>query len=272
MPQSLADIKAMLEARGLSPLKRFGQNFLIDQNLVRKLVDASGAGRGDLVLEVGPGTGTLTEELLERDCEVVACELDRGLASLLRERLGGRPGFTLVEGDCLAGKRRVSPEIVSAMGGREFSLVANLPYAAATPLVLSLLTEHPDCRGMFVTIQREVGDRLAAGAGDDAYGAISVVAQALARVRTIARLPRECFWPRPDVASVMVAIERRAGHGIEDPPALAAFAQRAFANRRKQLGSVLGRDFAWPEGVGAPMRAEQLEPERIVALWRAARG
>jgi SAM-dependent methyltransferase len=164
MPQTLAEIKDLLASRGLSPLKRFGQNFLIDQNLVRKLVDEAGVTPGELVLEVGPGTGTLTEELLGRGCEVIACELDRGLAALLRDRLGARERFALVEGDCLGGKRHVSPAVVGAIGGRPFVLVANLPYGAATPLMLALLTEHPGCRGMFVTIQREVGERLGAGA------------------------------------------------------------------------------------------------------------
>ncbi|MBK7403841.1 MAG: ribosomal RNA small subunit methyltransferase A [Phycisphaerales bacterium] len=271
MAQTAAEIKDLLASRGLAPQKRFGQNFLIDQNLVRKLVDEAHPAPGELVLEVGPGTGTLTEELLSRGCEVIACELDRGLAGLLRERLGARPGFTLVEGDCLAGKRHISTEIVGLVGARPFVLIANLPYGAATPLMLALLVEHPHCRGMFVTIQKEVGDRLAAPAGGDAYGSISVVAHALATVRTIARLPPECFWPRPEVTSVMIAVERRASHGIEHPAGFADFCQRVFENRRKQLGSVLGRDFPWPGGIDPTVRAERLTPEQIVGLWRAAR-
>ena len=272
MPQTLAEIKTLLESRGLSPRKRFGQNFLIDHNLVRKLVDESGVGAGDLVLEVGPGTGTLTEELLERGCEVIACELDRGLAALLRERLGSNERFTLIEGDCLAQKREVSAEIVGAVAGRPFTLVANLPYGAATPLMLALLTAHPDCRGMYVTIQKEVGERLAARAGQSAYGGISVAAQTLATVRLIAKLPPECFWPRPEITSVMVAIERRADHGIGDPVAFGEFCQRVFAQRRKQLGSVLGREIAWPEGIAPTLRAEALEPGQIDMLWRATEG
>ena len=272
MPQTLAEIKTLLESRGLSPRKRFGQNFLIDHNLVRKLVDESGVGAGDLVLEVGPGTGTLTEELLERGCEVIACELDRGLAELLRDRLGSNEHFTLIEGDCLAQKREVSAEIVGAVAGRAFTLVANLPYGAATPLMLALLTAHPDCRGMYVTIQKEVGERLAARAGQSAYGGISVAAQTLATVRLIAKLPPECFWPRPEITSVMVAIERRADHGIGDPVAFGEFCQRVFAQRRKQLGSVLGRDIAWPEGIAPTLRAEALEPGQIDMLWRATEG
>lgn len=272
--QTLTEIRSLLDERGLSPRKALGQNFLIDHNLIRKLVDVSGVKAGDLVLEVGPGTGTLTEELLSRGCEVVACELDAGLASLLRERLGGHPEFgprfTLVEGDCLEHKRELSRAARDALGGRPFRLVANLPYGAATPLMLTLLVEHPECPGMYVTIQREVADRLMAGPGSRDFGQISVVAQAAARVWSIATLPRECFWPRPDVTSAMVGLERLETPMTGDLGGLAAFAQRAFGQRRKQLGAILGRDIPWPEGVSPTMRAEELDVQRMVALSEAA--
>jgi 16S rRNA (adenine1518-N6/adenine1519-N6)-dimethyltransferase len=210
--QSLTHIRSLLEARGLSPKKSLGQNFLIDHNLIRRLVDASGVGEGDLVLEVGPGTGALTTELLERGCEVVACELDTALSRLLRETLGEThpDRFTLVEGDCLANKRELSHEVSAVLTGRPFTLVANLPYHAATPLMLALLTRHPECAGQFVTIQKEVGERLEASPGTKAYGSISVIAQTFAQVSRLATLPRECFWPRPEVTSVMMGLRRRA--------------------------------------------------------------
>src|SRR5205823_883918 len=113
-----------------------------------------------------------------RECEVIACELDRGLAELLRERLvspspaPGAPKFTLIEGDCLASKRGINPEIVAALAGRPFRLVANLPYGAGTPLLLALLIGHPECGSMFVTVQREVADRLIAGPSTKEYGPI----------------------------------------------------------------------------------------------------
>lgn len=264
--QTLAEIRALLDEHGLAPKKSLGQNFLIDQNLIRKLVDVAGVGEGDLVLEVGPGTGTMTEELLERGCEVVACELDGGLARFLRDRLGSLTGFTLVEGDCLESKRELAGPVRRALGGRAFRLVSNLPYGAATPLMLTLLVDHPECVGQYVTIQKEVAERLAARPGTKAYGAISVVAQLIADVRQVATLPRECFWPRPDVTSAMVAIERRAGPGRVDAPAIAGFCQRIFAQRRKQLGAILGDRIDWPEGVDRTTRAEQLSPEQIALL------
>lgn len=273
--QTLQTIRQLLESRGLSPRKSLGQNFLIDHNLIRKLVDASGVAAGDLVLEVGPGTGALTDELLMRGCRVVACEMDRGLAELLRERLkdpqsalSAPPGagFTLVEGDCLESKRLLSRDLVTALAGRSFALVANLPYGAATPLMMTLLTDHPECGSMHVTIQREVADRLAAGPGSKEYGPISVIAQALCRIERIAVLPPECFWPRPDVTSAMISLLRRKDPLTTEPGKLGNFCQATFSKRRKQLGSILGRTIQWPEGVRPENRIEELPVDKIIAL------
>ncbi|MDX2131807.1 MAG: 16S rRNA (adenine(1518)-N(6)/adenine(1519)-N(6))-dimethyltransferase RsmA [Planctomycetota bacterium] len=272
--QTLTQIREMLEARGLSPRHSFGQNFLLDHNLIRKLVDASGVGPGDLVLEIGPGTGTLTELLLARRARVVACEIDRGLAALLRERLGHDPNFTLVEGDCLDGKHALNPALLGALGDAPFTLVANLPYGAGTPVMTILLADVPRCRGVFVTVQLEVARRLAAGPGGREYGPISVLAQAVGEVRLLAKLPPECFWPRPDVMSAMVQVVRRAEQRVPDPRALVDFAQRLFEQRRKQLGAILGRDRPFPAGISAEARAESLRIEQFETLrvWDRARG
>ncbi len=273
--QTLQTIRQLLESRGLSPRKSLGQNFLIDHNLIRKLVDASGVSAGDLVLEVGPGTGALTDELLMRGCRVVASEMDRGLAELLRERLAEprksldappSASFTLVEGDCLESKKQLSRDILAALGGHPFTLVANLPYGAATPLIMTLLINQPACGSMHVTIQREVADRLAAGPGSKEYGPISIVAQALCKVERIALLPPECFWPRPDVTSAMISLTRRLDPLTNDPGKLGNFCQAAFSKRRKQLGSILGRTIDWPEGIRPENRIEELPVEKIVAL------
>ena len=267
--QTLTEIRELLEAYSLSPRKSLGQNFLVDHNLIKTLVDHSGVGTGDLVLEVGPGTGTLTDELLDRGCEVVGCEIDRGLSELIRRRFASRTGFTLVEGDCLHSKHEISPSLLSALGSHSFVLVANLPYGAATPLILELLISHPQCTSMHVTIQREVAQRLVAGPGTKQYGTISVVAGALANTRTIAKLPPECFWPRPDVTSTMISITRRPDPLTDRPRALSDLCTRLFGQRRKQLGTVLGRSTAWPEGIAPEMRVEQLDPGQIVKLMDA---
>jgi 16S rRNA (adenine1518-N6/adenine1519-N6)-dimethyltransferase len=266
--QTLADIKHILESRGLAPQKMFGQNFLLDHNLIRKIVDTAGVKAGDTVLEVGPGTGALTEELIGRGCRVVAAEIDRGLAAHLREHFTGNPSFTLVEGDCLADKRTLAPAIVEALGPGQFTLVSNLPYGAATPVMSVLLTDYPNCRGLFVTIQREVADRLAAKPGTKDYGTLSVIAQVTADVDLVAKLPPECFWPRPDVTSAMVSLTRRERPLVDDVRGLGAFVQGLFEKRRKQLGAVLGRDRPWPAGITPTDRAEALNLEQLIALYR----
>jgi 16S rRNA (adenine1518-N6/adenine1519-N6)-dimethyltransferase len=268
--QSLTQIRELLESHGLAPRKALGQNFLVDHNLIRKLVDASGASPGDLVLEVGPGTGTLTEEILARGCRVIAAELDRGLAALLRERLGANPNFTLIEGDALASKRELNPQIITALGNGPFRLIANLPYSAATPVMLALLVDFPRCRSMHVTIQREVADRLLASPRTRDYGPITVIAHALATVERLATLPPECFWPRPDVTSAMVSLTRRPDPLTAHPRRLAEFVQSLFTKRRKQLGAVLGRGFPFPGGITPDQRAESLPVEKLVALADAA--
>ncbi|MBL8760412.1 MAG: ribosomal RNA small subunit methyltransferase A [Phycisphaerae bacterium] len=277
--QTLADIRAILAEHGLSPRKALGQNFLLDHNLIRKLVDAAGVGAGDVVLEVGPGTGTLTEELLSRGCRVIACELDHGLARMLRARLGSPTAgsFTLIEGDCLEGKHALNEELArtlremtgeAAGAGRGFKLVANLPYGAASPLMTTLLASWASCRSMHVTIQREVADRLLAKPGTEEYGTLGIIAQAAAEVSLVATLPPECFWPRPDVTSAMVSIVRRAVALTDDLPRLAACCQKVFGQRRKQIGTVLGRGLALPAGIGASQRAEELNVEQLIELSR----
>lgn len=279
--QTLSQIRDLLDRAGHGPKKSLGQNFLIDHNLIGKLLDAADLKPGETVLEVGPGTGTLTEGLLARGVLVVACELDAGLARVLRETLGAAhpDRFTLVEGDCLANKRAMNPEVTALLdeqrGARAFKLVANLPYHAATPLMMTLMTRHPACSGMFVTIQSEVVDRLAGSPGTKVFGSISVVAQHLGRVERIARLRPECFWPRPEVTSAMMAWRRDPS--VPTDPArwvrLADVTQTLFQSRRKQLAKparqIAGAEFPWPDGVDPAARIEDLTVDQMVALAAA---
>jgi 16S rRNA (adenine1518-N6/adenine1519-N6)-dimethyltransferase len=272
MAQTLSEIRAELEARGIRPKHRFGQNFLHDRNQLRKLLAAARVSAGDLVLEVGPGTGTLTEELLDAGCRVVACELDPDMAAIVRarnlHRMGRGPGeLTVVEADCLDGKHAVSARVLGELGGAGFALVANLPYQAATPLMATLLERHPECAVQAVTIQREVADRLSAPAGGAHYGPISVTMSLLAEVELVSVLAPGCFWPAPKVTSAMVAIRPRPGaRPVADWGAFSSFVQRTFGQRRKQLGSILGRDAVASAGFDPVRRPETLAPGEWVAL------
>jgi 16S rRNA (adenine1518-N6/adenine1519-N6)-dimethyltransferase len=217
------------------------------------------------VLEIGPGTGTLTEGLCAAGADVVACEIDAGLAVIMRERFGS--GVHLLECDCLGRGRRLAPPLADALAGRPFKLVANLPYQVASTIIVSLLVHHHECRGQFVTIQQEVAERLAAEPGTKAYGALTVTVRGLADVAPIAQLPPSCFWPRPKVASTMVAIRPRPGeHGITDPERLATFATALFGKRRKQLGTIFGREVDWPDGITPDLRPDALTVRQIIEL------
>ncbi|MBC8522555.1 ribosomal RNA small subunit methyltransferase A [PVC group bacterium] len=255
----------MLEERGLSPRHRFGQNFLHDHNVLNKLIDAAELSEGDLVLEVGPGTGALTEELLEKGCRVVACELDRGLSDLIEDRLGD--SIKLIRGDCLS-KRHLNEEVVSAMGDEPWKLVSNLPYQIASPLIVDLLVNHPNCVGEFVTIQFEVAQRLMAKVNSSAWGVLSILTQRLAVVSLIAKVPPTCFWPPPKITSACVSIVRRETLPKEECESFAKFVTRLFSARRKQLGSIFGRDSQLPEGISSSARPGTLTIEQLELLWR----
>ncbi|MBX3390733.1 MAG: 16S rRNA (adenine(1518)-N(6)/adenine(1519)-N(6))-dimethyltransferase [Phycisphaeraceae bacterium] len=300
----MTTIKDLLSARGLAPKKSLGQNFLVDHNLIKKLVDVSGVQAGELALEIGPGTGVLTDELLSRNVRVIACELDDGLHALLQDRLAEQISsgqLTLIKGDCLDGKRALNPglrRLLRESSGQSdyvagaapptprrldistpsFRLIANLPYGAATPLMTNLLLDYPGCSGLFVTVQKEVGDRFGALPDTPDYGPLSVIAFATTHVERIAKLPPECFWPRPDVTSAMIALRRRADPLTPRLHELADFVQAVFEQRRKQLGGILREKFsvrepfAYPEGVSPKSRAENLSPRQLLALMLAVEG
>lgn len=265
--QTLTEIRGLLAARGVRPKHRLGQNFLHDHNQLRKIVAAAGVSPGDLVLEVGPGTGTLTEALVEADVEVISVELDEDMAAIVESRLGDR--FQLIRGDCLDRRRHLSPAILEALADRPFRLVANLPYQAATPLMMDLLIRRPHCLGQVALIQKEVADRLVAGPGGRDYGLISILTAALGSIERVGNVPPGCFWPAPKVTSSVVAITPRNDHGIEDGEAFGDFVGELFRTRRKQIGATLSRmKLAIPAGLDPTVRPETLSPSRLLELHR----
>lgn len=266
--QTLSEIRSLLEERGLRPRHRFGQNFLVEPVHLRRLVDAADLEPGATVLEVGPGTGTLTEELLASGVQVVASEIDRDLVAILSSRFGD--SIRLVEGDVLSAKRSMSIAVLEAIADRDFKLVANLPYQIASPL-LAILAGEPRCHGCFATVQREVADRLGAAPGTSDYGPLSVVVQARFEVSRLADLPPGCFWPPPKVTSAMVALKPRAEPAVPlaDLDAFGRFVQSIFGKRRKQLGSIVGRSAPLPAGIDPAARPESLSIGQWVALWQA---
>lgn len=265
--QTLTEIRALLAAYGLRPKHRFGQNFLHDANKIRQIIAAADVQPGDRVLEVGPGTGTLSIALLETGANLLAVEVDRDLEPILQQVLEPwRDRARLLIADILAGKSRINPQVLEALGPGPFKLIANLPYNVASPLLANLALDHPDMRLAVVMIQREVGDRLTAQPGSRDYGPLGILIQAMCHVDIVTTLPPACFWPQPKVDSVVVRLTRRDQPLTDQPHRLAELVQRLFQKRRKQIGAILGRDRALPEGIDPASRPEQLAVEQLILL------
>lgn len=239
-----AGIRTLAADLGLRPAKTRGQNFLHDANTIRRIVRAAGLDAGDVVLEVGPGLGSLTLGLLAAGVPTVAVEIDPRLAAALPASVAVRAGpaaalLTVVEADAL---RLPGPDVA---GHRPDALVANLPYNVAVPLLLHLLAVLPSLRRGLVMVQAEVAQRLAAPPGSRVYGVPSVKAAWYADVRRAGTIPRSVFWPVPNVDSELVGFTRRPP---PDGDRLATFAviDAAFSTRRKSLRAALA---GWAGGV-----------------------
>jgi len=293
--QTCTEIREILTDAGLSPNRRLGQCFMIDKNLLGKILELAEPAGDRTVLEVGPGTGTLTEELLSRAGRVVAVELDRGLADVVRRRFSGLDNFVLIEGDVLAGKHALSPAVKAALGGSA-DLVANLPYNIATPVLAECLVEswqaacgrRTDCvcfDRMTFTVQQEVARRLTARPGEGAYGPVSVLVGLLGRLTAGPRVPASAFWPAPRVASRAIRIDFDApmASQVRSVEVLRTAVMLSFAHRRKQIGSILKRSDGpfEPEalrsalsaaGIELTCRAERVSPERFCAFAEALCG
>ncbi|MGA9309875.1 MAG: 16S rRNA (adenine(1518)-N(6)/adenine(1519)-N(6))-dimethyltransferase RsmA, partial [Pseudonocardiaceae bacterium] len=250
-----AELRTLAQRLGVRPAKRLGQNFVHDANTVRRIVAAAGLSPDDVVLEVGPGLGSLTLALLGAVDRVLAVEVDPLLAGALPATVADRAperadALRILTADALRVRRA---EIVEAAGGLEpTALVANLPYNVGVPVLLHLLAELPSLRRGLVMVQAEVADRLAAPPGSRCYGAPSVKAAWFADVRRAGPVPRAVFWPVPNVDSGLVALTSRPQPSTVPRQEVFALVDAAFAQRRKTLRAALA---GW---AGSAASAEQL--------------
>jgi len=240
------EMRELASGLGIRPTKKLGQNFVHDPNTVRRIVAAAGLSAADVVIEVGPGLGSLTLALLPACRRVVAVEVDPVPETVAARAPGLADRLTVVAADAL--------RITSGQVGEPTALVANLPYNVSVPVVLHLLAELPSMTSGLVMVQAEVADRMAAGPGSRVYGIPSVKIAWYAAARRVATVPRTVFWPVPNVDSALVLLTRRETPDSDDGARAAVFAviDAAFAQRRKTLRAALA---GW---AGSAARAEEL--------------
>lgn len=226
----------ILDKYGFSFQKKFGQNFLIDENVVKKIVREAGVTKDDFVLEIGPGIGTMTQILCENAREVVAVEIDTKLIPILRDdTLAAYDNVTVINEDIL--KLDIVKLAGERNGGRPIKVVANLPYYITTPIIMGLFESHVPLDSITIMVQKEVADRMQVGPGTKDYGALSLAVQYYAKPKIVLNVAASCFMPRPNVDSAVIKLER-----YEEPPVkvmdehlMFGIIRASFNQRRKTM-------------------------------------
>ena len=215
--------------------KKLGQNFLIDENIVRRIVEAAELSPADKVLEVGPGIGTLTQGLAESGADVVAVELDKRLLPVLDVTLEGYDNVRIVNGDIL------QVNIMETVAAPEFKVCANLPYYITTPIIMGLFESHVPIDSITIMVQKEVADRMQVGPGTKEYGALSLAVQYYAKPEIVAIVPPNCFMPRPNVGSAVIRLTRHKEVPVQvnDEKLMFKIIRASFNQRRKTLANGL---------------------------------
>ena len=251
-------------------LKKYGQNFLSDKNLLRAIVQDAGVTDSDTVLEVGPGAGALTEPLVESAGKVVSVEIDDRLIPTLNEKFANSDNFTLVHSDIM----KLTGQEVEELVGKNFKVVANIPYYISTQLIMRFLESEPRAKSITVMVQKEVAERLTATAGDKDYGVISVAVALYGRARITRQVNRKMFTPVPDVDSAVVTVEVDENKDC-DIKSVLKLVRSAFAMRRKTLRNNLLSGYTTAEkfdkaiqemGLDIAVRGERLTPEQFITL------
>ena len=258
--------------------KRFGQNFLIDSNILEKIVSAAEVTKDDCVLEIGPGIGTMTQYLAESAREVIAVEIDKTLIPILEDTLSPYHNVTVINEDIL--KVDIRKLVEEKNQGHPVKVVANLPYYITTPIIMGLFESHVPLKSITIMVQKEVADRMQIGPGTKDYGALSLAVQYYAKPEVVAYVSPECFIPKPNVGSAVIRLDR-----YENPPVcveneefMFKVIRAAFNQRRKTLANGLGNASDLPItriqaaealeelSFGASVRGEALTLEEFAKL------
>ena len=258
--------------------KKFGQNFLIDPHVLDKIIGAAGVTKEDMVLEIGPGIGTMTQYLAEAAREVVAVEIDNNLIPILKETLAEYDNVTVINEDIL--KVDIKKLAEEHNGGRPIKVVANLPYYITTPIIMGLFESNVPIDNITVMVQKEVADRMQVGPGSKDYGALSLAVQYYAEPYIVANVPPNCFIPRPNVGSAVIRLTRHKEMPVQvvDSKLMFRLIRASFNQRRKTLQNGLNNapDVSFTKeqivaaieslGVPATIRGEALDLQQFAQL------
>ncbi|EOS49363.1 ribosomal RNA small subunit methyltransferase A [Lachnospiraceae bacterium MD335] len=227
---------AILQKYDFNFQKKFGQNFLIDANILENIIMAAGVNKDDCVLEIGPGIGTMTQYLCENAREVVAVEIDKKLIPILQEdTLSSYDNITIINEDIL--KVDVNAIVQKKNGGKPIKVVANLPYYITTPIIMGLFESHVPLESITIMVQKEVAERMQVGPGTKDYGALSLAVQYYAKPEVMMTVPASCFMPRPNVDSAVIKLTRHEHPPVQvqDEKLMFNIIRAAFNQRRKTL-------------------------------------
>lgn len=231
---------AVLQRYNFNFQKKFGQNFLIDGHVIEKIIAAAGIGKEDVVLEIGPGIGTLTQRLCEAAGDVVAVEIDRNLIPILTgDTCKDYANLQIISGDIM---KTDIPELLRPFGKRPVKVVANLPYYITTPILMKLLEDRLPIESITVMVQKEVAERMETGPGTKDYGALSLAVQYYSEPYLAANVPANCFMPRPNVGSAVIrlTIHEEPPVNVKDEKHMFALIRASFNQRRKTLVNGIG--------------------------------
>ncbi len=271
-------VKRILKQHGFRFSKSLGQNFLIDGNIVRSIVEKAEVGEEDYVLEIGPGIGTLTEELALRAKKVVAVEIDKKLIPILEQSIGKYENVEIINEDIL--EVDLGRLIEEKFQGKSVKVVANLPYYVTTPIVARLIEENLNIESIVVMVQKEVAERMAAPPGSKTYGSLSVLIDYFTKPEIILSVPRTVFMPQPKIASAVIKLDLKKDLEDIDSDKLFKVVRASFSKRRKTVLNALSsygfdidkdrvRECLEKAGIDPSERAERLSTEDFIKISKS---
>lgn len=268
----------ILKKYGFSFQKKFGQNFLIDSNILERIVENAGVTKDDLVIEIGPGIGTLTQHLCEHARKVVAVEIDKKLIPILEDTLSEYDNVSVINEDIL--KVDIKKIVEERNGGKAVKVVANLPYYITTPIIMGLFENELPLESITVMVQKEVAERMQVGPGTKDYGTLSLAVQYYSKPKIVLNVPAGCFMPKPNVDSAVIKLEKydKAPVEVVSPKKMFKIIRAAFNQRRKTLTNSIANsaELSYSKddvlkaletmGLSATIRGEALALEQFAKL------